>query len=158
MIANSFEVQETVHVHESIDRVWDVLVIQNGLKRWLHAQLFVLEIADNGLIEVPFFRDETSIDVVGETSYLNPPHQLMFTWIEQDPYGREWAFPTVVSLAFVSHNGGTRVTLTHKGFQRLPLETREKILAQYKNFWHEKMGKSLQETITIDQETGDILV
>ncbi len=148
MTVDSFEIQETVKIDEPIDNVWDTLVVQNGLKHWLNARLFVLEIDDNGRIEIPFLRGETAVTIVGDTSFINPPHQLIFTWIEQDEHGREWAFPTVVSLAFIPHNDGTRVTLTHNGFKRLPLKLREKILTQYKNYWHEKMGKSLQEAIS----------
>lgn len=141
MTIDPFEIQETAKINEPIDKVWDALVTRNGLKHWLNARLFVLQIDDNGRIEIPFLRGDTAVTIVGDTSFINPPHQLIFTWIELDELGREWLFPTSVSLEFVGHNEDTRITLTHKGLKRLPAEIRDEILAQYQDFWREKMGE-----------------
>jgi uncharacterized protein YndB with AHSA1/START domain len=158
MTSNQFEIRETASFDLPIENVWDALVVQNGLKRWLNAQLFVLEIDDCGLIEIPFERGGTAVDILGETSFINPNQRLMFTWIERNKLGREWTFPTVVSLEFEPQASGTLMTLSHKGFKWLPLETREEILTQYKHYWHEKMGESLREVVLSGVETGERIV
>lgn len=136
-----FEVREVIDMDQPIEAVWDGLVTQNGLQRWLDARLFVLEIDDNGRIEIPFVRGDTAVTIVGDTSFINPPQQLIFTWIERDKWGQEWLFPTIVSLELAPQGDGTRMTLAHKGFKRLPTEEREAILSQYQDYWREKTGE-----------------
>lgn len=158
MTTDRLEIRETASFDLPVEEVWDALVVQNGLKRWLNAQLFVLEIDDCGLIEIPFERGGTAVVVLGETSFINPNQRLMFTWIERDKMGREWTFPTVVSLEFESRASGTLVTFSHKGFKWLSSETREEILTQYKHYWHEKMGESLHKVVLSGQEIGERIV
>jgi uncharacterized protein YndB with AHSA1/START domain len=150
----TFDIETTIILAQPVDQVWETLVNQGGLKRWLDAQLFVLELDDGGLIELTICRDGTAVDVVGETSLISPSKRLMFTWIERSIQGREWDFPTVVSLEFESHVDGTRMTLLHRGLKRLPPALRESVLAQYRAYWQEKMWRSLPETLLLMQEAG----
>ena len=143
MTSQAFTIRESIHLPESVAAVWDTLVTQQVLQQWLKAKRFVLEIDDSGLIEIPFQREGKALDVLGETSLLYPPQQLIFTWIERDEIGREWMFPTIVVLDFESVSDGSQLTLTHKGFERLPLEERAKILTHYRDYWREKLGELL---------------
>lgn len=152
MITEALDIQETILLNAPIDEVWASLVDRNGIRPWLAARQFVLEIDDCGLIELAIMRGATAVEVVGETSFLNPPRQLMFTWIERDAQGREWDFPTVVSLAFDPRGDDTQVTLAHRGLKRLPLDTRETTLDQYRQFWQAKMQTDLPATIIQMQE------
>lgn len=141
MSKEDFVIRESIILDKPRAAVWEMLVHQNGLKDWLHAQRFVITIDDGGLFETRINRAEKSISVVGETSLINPPEQLMFTWIERDDYGWEWDFPTIVSLQFEARDGCTRFTLSHQGLQRLPENSREEILVEYRAYWHGKMKR-----------------
>lgn len=51
---------------------------------------------------------------VGRVTVCEPPDRILFTW--RDP---DWAAETEVEVRFVAEGEGTRVDLSHRGFDRL---------------------------------------
>ena len=51
---------------------------------------------------------------VGRVVAFEPPHRIVFTW--KDP---DWSGETEVEVSFVAEGAGTRVTVEHRGFERL---------------------------------------
>jgi uncharacterized protein YndB with AHSA1/START domain len=51
---------------------------------------------------------------VGEVVACEPPQRIVFTWRSPD-----WAAPTEVEVTFTADQGGTRVEVEHRGFERI---------------------------------------
>lgn|GEM_PF-2500106 len=62
----------------------------------------------------------------GRILVYDPPHRLVFTLQEEG-----WPAETTVTYRLVEHHGKTRVTLVHSGFERLPVERRERARTAY---------------------------
>jgi uncharacterized protein YndB with AHSA1/START domain len=59
------------------------------------------------------FRDGDEFDV-GRVTVWEPPDRVVFTW--RDP---DWIADTEVDVSFEPDGDGTRVVLTHRGFERV---------------------------------------
>ncbi len=57
--------------------------------------------------------------VTGEYKNINEPVSLIFTWIREDTSGNPLC-DTLVNISLEEHNGGTRLTLEHTGFDSVP--------------------------------------
>ena len=51
---------------------------------------------------------------MGPVTFCDPALEIVFTW--RDP---DWAGETEVDVTFTAATGGTVVSLTHRGFERL---------------------------------------
>ena len=65
------------------------------------------------------FADGSEFDI-GKVTVYQPPEQFSFTWA-----GRDWPGETLIEIRFEESNGGTRLTLTHSGFEIFGDETGE---------------------------------
>lgn len=66
---------------------------------------------------------------VGRVTLCEPPRRIVFSWRDRD-----WAGETEVDVTFVQEPDGTRVSLTHRGFERLGPDG-EAIAARYGSGW-----------------------
>lgn len=57
--------------------------------------------------------------VTGEYKTIDEPDSLAFTWIREDSNGTALC-NTLVNISLEEHNGGTRLTLYHSGFESVP--------------------------------------
>ena len=57
--------------------------------------------------------------VTGEYKTISVPDSLVFTWIREDTSGNRLC-DTLVNISLEEHNGGTRLTLHHTGFDSVP--------------------------------------
>jgi uncharacterized protein YndB with AHSA1/START domain len=77
--------------------------------------------------------------VWGEVTRWQPGRQVAFTWhLDRDPATAQW-----VEVSFASHPGGTRVTLTHGGWERLGengAQMRENYAGGWKVVFEERYG------------------
>ncbi len=132
------DIQQEISVPLPIKTVWDYLVNQDGLKVWFGAEHFVIDPYQGGQISIPFSRGDDTIQVVGDTGLLITYKKLVFTWIERDSKGKEWFYPTLVTIEFNEVDDGTRIRISHSGFQRLPSGIRDDVIERYKAFWRDE--------------------
>jgi uncharacterized protein YndB with AHSA1/START domain len=53
---------------------------------------------------------------IGSVTAYEPPSRIVFTWGEAT---QEWAAPTEVEVRFTEEDGGTRIDLEHRAFERV---------------------------------------
>ena len=72
---------------------------------------------------------------VGEVVAFDPPREIAVTWI---PVGTDWPFPdlhSTVRFTCETEGNGTRVRVSHEGFERLPEPFRTKELGHFSRGW-----------------------
>ena len=110
---DNFEIQQEIMIPTSPDVVWNYLINQDGLKIWLQADTFIIDIIEGGKISIPFQEGDRRWQVVGETALILPHEKFAFSWIERDEYGDEWFNATFVTLALNPSGESTQLTHTH---------------------------------------------
>jgi uncharacterized protein YndB with AHSA1/START domain len=68
---------------------------------------------------------------IGSVTAFEPPQRLVFTWGEAT---EEWAGSTEVEVRFTEEEGGTRVELEHRGFERVG-SAAEETMSDYGRGW-----------------------
>jgi uncharacterized protein YndB with AHSA1/START domain len=68
---------------------------------------------------------------IGSVTAYEPPERIVFTWGEAT---EEWAAPTEVEVRFTEVEGGTRVDLEHRAFERIGPDA-ESTAKQYEGGW-----------------------
>lgn len=143
------EIQQEIFIALPPERVWDFLLNQDGLKRWFNAKKFIVDFVEGGEFKFTITRSGLPYRITGETGLFNTNKQLIFTWIEQDQFGRTWFTPTNVSFELLPVEKGTQFKLSHNGFKYQPIELQEEIYQGYQIYWSSvalPQIKSLLET------------
>jgi uncharacterized protein YndB with AHSA1/START domain len=113
-----FAVERSIWIDAPRERVWRAITDPKQIQQWFSPttawQLSALEVG--GRLSV--YDPETDTDMyVQVIDLLDPPHQLVTrTEAPETPY--------VTTYTLVEENGGTRLTLTHSGYELAPDDTR----------------------------------
>jgi len=116
------------------DRVWRALATQEAWRRWFNAKT-QLEPRLGGLFRVEGSHRGTPYAFVGEVVAFDPPREIAVTWI---PVGTDWPFPdlhSIVRFTCEPEGSGTRVRVSHEGFERLPEPFRTKEFGDFSRGW-----------------------
>ncbi|MGA7872956.1 MAG: SRPBCC family protein [Candidatus Binatus sp.] len=153
MATNTDRIEKKVLLHAPIDRVWRAIIDSRQFGSWFGVKFdgpFVAGQSIDGRIE------PTTVDA--EVAKLQEPHKGMrfefavdriepmrlfsFRWhpYAVEPgvdYSKEQATLVVFELEEVS--GGTMLTVTESGFDRIPIERRAKAFAANSDGWEHQM-------------------
>ncbi|MCW5878767.1 MAG: SRPBCC domain-containing protein [Anaerolineales bacterium] len=100
-------------------KVWAKMATLDGMNQWL-ARNLVFEHQVGGRFEMKGnLPGDGPYRFTGEVVTLIPEEELSFTWKHDPEDGTAWAVSTLVTLRLEAIEGGTRVTLTHTGFEAL---------------------------------------
>lgn len=109
-------IRQTTWIKASPSKVWPYVASQEGLRRWLSGN-----IEFEPVIGAPVAFFEHGGGLRGRVVALEPERRLAFTWTELDAPGwQQDPGPTLLTITLSPEAGGTRVTLTHSGFENLP--------------------------------------
>lgn len=131
-------IERTIHLKAPIDRVWRALTDHEEFGQWFGVAL-----------DGPFVAGEMSSGHITNKGYehirwsarvvaIEPPHRFAFTW---HPYGIDPAVdytkeePTTVEFRLESSGGGTHLTLTESGFDKVPAHRRDEALRMNGRGW-----------------------
>jgi uncharacterized protein YndB with AHSA1/START domain len=148
MTDNNLEITLLIELPILPEKLWTFLINGDGIKQWLKAKTFIIDLEEGGQIDIPFSRGGRQYHIVGESGLLRHNQRFDFTWIERDDKGREWFTPTVVTLQLSAAEDGTTLSIAHKGFKYLPAPGNRRIHAQYVEFW-QGAASSLRQLISI---------
>ena len=115
-------VEQSVIIAAKPERVWQAWI--GEISHWWKGPYFVDRSRATGLVIEPqlggrfmeTWDDQGSGYLVGQVIEWLPPRRFAFTWMEKAWQG----ISTVVWVEVQPEGRGTRVTLVHEGFERLP--------------------------------------
>lgn len=112
-------IQFEIEILASPEKVWAQMATLEGMNQWL-ARNLVFEHKVGGRFEMKGnLPGEGPYRFTGEVVSLIPEKELAFTWKHDPEQGEAWPVSTLVALRLEPTAGGTRVTLTHTGFEAL---------------------------------------
>jgi len=106
-------------IEAPIETVWRALAAQDAWRHWFNAAT-QLEPRLGGRFRVEGTHGGARYVFAGEVVAFDPPREIAVTWI---PIGTDWPFPdlhSIVRFTLVPEGTGTRVRVSHEGFERLP--------------------------------------
>jgi uncharacterized protein YndB with AHSA1/START domain len=122
------------------DKVWAKLATPEGMSEWFARDL-VFEHKIGGRFEMKGeMPGEGPYRFTGRVTKIEPERELAFTW-KDELTSPGWPVETLVSFRLEPTATGTRVTLTHTGFQQLGAGGKEAYEGHVQ-------GWSLSETLT----------
>jgi uncharacterized protein YndB with AHSA1/START domain len=118
-VSEKLEIRFEIEIDAPPEKVWSKLATPEGMNEWFSKKLvfeprlggaFRMEVREPGGGEFTFF---------GTVVTIEPGRELAFTWTEHEKGREPWPVSTLVSFKLQPVAGGTRVTLTHTGFDAL---------------------------------------
>jgi uncharacterized protein YndB with AHSA1/START domain len=118
-VAEEMKVQFEIEINATPEKVWAKLASAEGMAEWFSKRL-TFEFHEGGQFKMDVnYGDEGEFTFFGKVVKIDAPRELAFTWTQQ-PKGKEpWPVSTLVSFKLQPTAAGTRVTLTHSGFEAL---------------------------------------
>jgi uncharacterized protein YndB with AHSA1/START domain len=108
-----------IDIEASPEQVWAQLASIEGMNQWFSSKLiFEFEVGGEFRMEVNIPEDG-EFTFFGEVLKIDPYNELAFTWTEHERGKNPWPVSTLVSFKLEPIDNGTRVSLTHRGFEKL---------------------------------------
>ncbi len=118
-VSEKFEIHFEIEINTSPEKVWATLASKEGMNEWFSKKL-VFEFREGGHFQMDVsIPEEGDYTFFGEVVKIDPPHELAFTWIEQEKGKDPWPVSTLVTFKLRPIATGTLVTLSHTGFEAL---------------------------------------
>ncbi len=129
-------------VDAPVEKVWAALTDKNLMKEW-YFDIADFELSEHG--EFNFFEpgDTKKFHHHGEILEVIPNVKLKHTWSYPE-FSKE---KTIVIWRLEEADGGTLVTLTHKGLENLNHLGNDFRRESFEEGWNEIVGKSLKEFV-----------
>ena len=115
------------------EAVWRFVASVEGMKAWLGPREF--DPRPGGRIVFRTHHNDQDLHIWGEIVTFDPPRELAFTWTEQVIGAEPWPVATLVRVRLTPERGGTRVSLNHSGFEKLPREMAQREFRGYTQGW-----------------------
>lgn len=118
-IASELKIVFEIEIEAPPEKVWAKLTSLEGMNEWFSKKLtFEFRVGGRFQMDVSIPGDG-DFTFFGEVVTIDPPHELAFTWIEQEKGKNPWPVATLVSFKLQPSQRGTLVRLTHSGFDEL---------------------------------------
>ena len=104
-------VVRSIEIQAAPSAVWRWLATPEALRRWISPHLEI-ELQVGGTYRMQEPADDTAIS--GTVLELVPEDRLVLSWLEE---GGDWVHPARLAIVLTPTPAGTRVTLSHDGFE-----------------------------------------
>jgi uncharacterized protein YndB with AHSA1/START domain len=124
--AESLKIQFEIEIDAPPAKVWEKMSSQGAMNAWL-ARNLVFEHEVGGRFQMEGeMPGEGRYRFTGEVVKIVAEKELAFTWKSELGEDRAWSEHTLVRLELKPTATGTRVTLTHTGFEALGADMAQK--------------------------------
>jgi uncharacterized protein YndB with AHSA1/START domain len=146
-------IEKVAEVRAPVSRVWRALTDHEEFGEWFRVKLdgpFMPDHISRGRITYPGYEHIKWEAVVKE---MQPEQLFSFAW---HPYaidpGVDYSDepPTLIEFRLEPTQGGTRITLTESGFDKIPIGRRAEAYRMNEQGWSEQM-KNIERHLTEDQ-------
>lgn len=135
-------IEKQIHLRAPISRVWRALTDAQQFGEWFRVKLerdFAAHARVKGHITVPGY-EHVQMEMIIER--IEPEHYFSYRWhpYAVDPkvdYSSET--PTLVEFQLVEQAGGTLLTVSESGFDRVPLGRRAEAFLMNSNGWAQQL-------------------
>ena len=135
-------IEKSIEIKAPIERVWQALIDHRQFGEWFRVKLdgpFVVGRPSTGHITYPGYEHIKWEATIKE---IEAPRRFALTWhpyaIDPDvDYSRET--PTLVEFRLETIYGGTRVTVTESGFDKVPAHRMPEALRMNDGGWEEQV-------------------
>jgi len=143
-------IEKRIELKAPVARVWRALTDFNEFGEWFRVKLegpFVVRQVARGMITHPGYEHVKWEIVVAK---MEPERLFSYTW---HPYAVNPAIdysketPTLVEFRLEAIEGGTLLTVTESGFEKIPAERREEALRMDEGGWTAQM-KNIERHVT----------
>lgn len=123
--AEQLKIQFEIEIEAPPAKVWEHMSSQEAMNAWL-ARTLVFEHEVGGRFQMEGEGPESGpYRFTGEVVKIVPEKELTFTWKSEITKAGAWPAHTLVSFRLEPSGSGTRVTLTHTGFEQLGARGKE---------------------------------
>lgn len=135
-------VKVSVMVNAPVEKVWNALTEKEEMKKWY------FDISDFELKEGNAFNfyepgEERKYHHHCEIVEIIPQKKLKHSWMYPDISKEK----TLVKWELSPENGGTKITLTHKGLENFQHLGKDFQIESFQKGWEEILGKSLKNFV-----------
>jgi uncharacterized protein YndB with AHSA1/START domain len=118
-VADELKVYFEIEINAPPEKVWAKLASSEGMAEWFSKRL-EFEFHEGGKFKMDVnYGEEGEFTFFGKVVKIDPLRELAFTWTEHKKGDEPWPVSTLVSFKLYPSAAGTRVTLTHTGFEAL---------------------------------------
>jgi uncharacterized protein YndB with AHSA1/START domain len=113
------KIQFEITIQASPEKVWNTLASIEGMRQWFSKNL-VFDFVEGGEFRMEVKqKDDGEFTFFGEVGKIDPLKELAFTWTEHEKGKDPWPISTLVRFRLEPAGEGTKVSLTHTGFEEL---------------------------------------
>jgi uncharacterized protein YndB with AHSA1/START domain len=117
--AEQLKIQFEIEINAPPAKVWEKLATIEGMNQWFARDL-VFEHKVGGRFEMKGeLPGDGPFRFTGQVVTLEPERELAFTWRDTLSNENAWPADTLVSFKLEPSANGTKVTMTHTGFEAL---------------------------------------
>lgn len=138
------EVVEEITIEAPPQRVWEALATPEALRRWFEPILEFDPRVGGRIVFSGLFQGVEPYHFGGTVTVFDAPNELSFEW---DDLFASWPAPTVLTIRLTAVPEGTRVRLSHHGWERLPASMRESMFRGFERGWDGNTVRRLKEVV-----------
>ena len=122
-------VERHIEINASVPEVWQLISTQEGMRQWFGSDIQI-DMRVGGRYRL--MNPEQNQVISGEVLELISPSVLKLSWFEEDS---DWVNPTQVTFRLEETSGGTRVHVTHAGFDSIGKQGWQRTYEEYQKGW-----------------------
>jgi len=122
-------VERHIEINASVPEVWQLISTQEGMRQWFGSDIQI-DMRVGGRYRL--MNPEQNQVISGEVLELISPSVLKLSWFEEDS---DWVNPTQVTFRLEETSGGTRVHVTHAGFDSIGKQGWHRTYEEYQKGW-----------------------
>ena len=130
-----FAIRKEVEIDATPDQVWPYIGTGTGLGKWFGNATVSMEEKDGGHYEERGSFDNSPYVIAGRVVTIQPPRKLILECRVETSPESTWPVYTTMTFTLEKVNGGTKVTLVHSGFEKLPEAYRENMHTGFTYGW-----------------------
>ncbi|HET7656712.1 MAG TPA: SRPBCC domain-containing protein [Bacillales bacterium] len=122
-------IERFIDIKAGIADVWQLISTQEGMRQWMDPGIQIdMQVGGKYQLKDP----EEGQEITGEVLNLTPLKTITLSWFEEDS---DWAHPTKVTFRLKETSDGTRVEVTHEGFETIGKQSWERTFDEYQKGW-----------------------